>query len=126
MPYEYSILEVQDIATRAGTGPGHINKIITGNGKYKTKSHLIANLVSGLTGKPPDLYLVSKGVKIDAVEKKQDDTYDLKREPATAILITDDDNVELAFLSDIELWKLNLEVRQLQVDIWKEMQKRVR
>ncbi len=114
--YDYSIEEVQAIATKTGTTCGHINKIISGS---KTKSEKIANEVSALTGKPPELYLVQKGVIIDPIPQicpSFPETYEISKV---------DEQTQLCDLSDLDLLQLMREVSILAAEIAIEIRSRI-
>jgi hypothetical protein len=78
-----------------------------------TRSKLVADKVSALTGEPASVYLITKGVRIDPIQKKE---MPWTREPS---------EMKLQDLIPGDLMQLLREVRELEVSIWKEMQARL-
>ncbi len=116
--YDYSIQEIQAIATRTGTQPQHINRIVSGEGK--TKSEKIAAEVSILTGKPAELYLVSQGVRIDSIPPECSslpETYEMERIPADG---------KFSYLSDLDILAFQQELSILQAEVAIEMRERMK
>jgi hypothetical protein len=66
---DYSAEEIERIAKRTLTKPERIRAVI--EGKETTRSMLTASLVAILTGKPPALYLVTGGVRIDRPKREK-------------------------------------------------------
>jgi hypothetical protein len=113
--YDFSVEDVQAVATKTGTTAQHVNKIIAGG---KTNSQKIAAEVSALTGKPVSLYLVQKGVKIDLIQgcPSFPETYEMTKEPNPD---------SLALLSDVELLQFAHTVRMQWVEVASEMHRRM-
>ena len=113
---EYSP-EITALASRTNNTPSHVYGIVTG--WKKTTSERLAGEVSVLTGKPVSLYLVQKGVKIEAPVRTVAPSQDAYRMSRVA------EETRLCDISDLDIVQLMREVAVLQAEIGIEMQRRM-
>ena len=115
--FQYSVEQLKDVAAKTRVSYTTVHNLV--NGKGKTTRKELANEVSALTGKPPELYLVQKGVKIDAPQKtcpSFTETYGVSRVA---------EETRLCDISDLDIVQLMREVAVLQAEIGIEMQRRM-
>jgi hypothetical protein len=111
---EYSteqVKQIEEIARRVDVPRAYVFKLLKGK---KTNNVRLASAVSMFTGKPTELYLVTRGVKIDVPA----DTFPYQS-------IKSDEQMELEDLPDHDLLGLMQEVKLLQAQIGLEMRRRM-
>ena len=112
LPREYDMFDVEKIARKAKVSSQRVLHVISKRGT--TRYVKLAELVSALTGEPPETYLVAQAPKIDNVQPEQG--YQIQRVQ---------NDMQLTDFSDLELFQFLREVRLLANDIVGEMKRRL-
>ena len=112
LPREYDMFDVEKIARKAKVSSQRVLHVISKRGT--TRYVKLAELVSALTGEPPETYLVAAAPKIDPIQPEQG--YQIQRVP---------NDMQLKDFSDLELFQFLREVRLLANDIVGEMKRRL-
>ena len=115
--FQYSVEQLKDVAEKTRVSYTTVHNLV--NGKGKTTRKELANEVSILTGKPRELYLVQKGVKIEAPVRTVAPSQDAYRMSRVA------EETRLCDISDLDIVQLMREVAVLQAEIGIEMQRRM-
>ena len=111
-PRDYDMFDVEKIARKAKVSSQRVLHVISKRGT--TRYVKLAELVSALTGEPPETYLVAAAPKIDPIQPEQG--YQIQRVP---------NDMQLKDFSDLELFQFLREVRLLANDIVGEMKRRL-